>query len=57
MLEGGLTDKEIVDRVWIQKWNNLFIPEKVTLAVVKRFINESIRFLYAEVGKELNNII
>jgi hypothetical protein len=27
------------------------------LAVVKRFINESIRFLYAEVGKELNNII
>jgi hypothetical protein len=33
MLEGGLTDEEIVDRVWMQKWNNLFIPEKVTLAV------------------------
>ncbi|CAG8772827.1 11539_t:CDS:2, partial [Rhizophagus irregularis] len=38
MLEGGLTDEEIVDRKKLL-WQ---------LAVVKRFINESIRFLYTE---------
>lgn len=63
MPEGGLTDEEIVDTVWNANKEeenvdeiDLFTPEKVSLAEAKRFINESIRFLYAEVGEELDCI-